>query len=390
MLICLWCIVGVSHMIQTLGIASGHGNTLLSEAKVQLANERFTRLSSKVPARLGITLDGGEPMSTHWPHVGVHVRGLSCGGDASGTWVAASSRFNIFAARLPAEIGTMAKLANDTAVVFEAAPACWEIEGDSLQDIALQCSTTDRAHTIAEKAASKSSLRGNSLLQSSASVTSASPAFVELTQSSNCSVLVLHKQGQRLTSCQLPGSSTQAAGSSLAGDIGANWLQEVGAAGEPQEEVSFITIGGSSCRGKGPCAFAQTTEHRIVELEVAPGKDNSDATASWFPARVVHASGAENSKRDSHGGLSVVGSNGKYLVELNSREQTLKALDLKVANTDISVNVTDTKHPHQWQLPEDHRWVAACSSAESIFMLAEGPSPQLWRFPLPFELQGSF
>jgi len=192
-------------------------------------------------------------------------------------------------------------------------------------------------------------------------------------QSGACHALVLHRQGQRLSACPLSaeqGSGAGASGLRAAERLAHAWLGDADKAGARwQEEITSIASA-DSCQseeaGAGPCTYVETSGQRLVEMRSGAGADSRAPT--WLPSRILQ--GDRTGQLPNGGSLHLVGE--KYLGVLRPHEQQLELLDPK--------NGTSVG---RWQLPEGQQWGAMCSTGGGVFLLTQGASPQLWRFPLP-------
>lgn len=290
----------------------------------------------------------GERLDTHWPHLaGAPPRHLACGMDADDkTTVVAASRFGLFLSQLePALKGRHGyKLSPDSnsSATFQYAPACDDLDGEAVQDVSMMCGGKE----------------------------------------GHCQALVLHRQGQRLAAC---GLSTSKASEPTTGrdalpglmSLSDRWLGEGdAAANQPQEEVESIAMAGR-CSGADPgqCAFAETTNGRLVEFKTGLSKDSGSTAPDWYPSRVLLADAS--SKARAGGTLHMLG-NG-YVGVLAKDGKELRAVDPR----------SGSKVVGHWQLPAERRWTSMCSSAGSLYLLSEGnlvQPPQLYRFPLPASL----
>eukprot|EP00927_Polykrikos_kofoidii_P072248 TRINITY_DN6838_c0_g1_i3.p1 TRINITY_DN6838_c0_g1~~TRINITY_DN6838_c0_g1_i3.p1 ORF type:complete len:1033 (+),score=166.59 TRINITY_DN6838_c0_g1_i3:91-3189(+) len=400
LLAALWWLVGISVLLETAGLEFFKVEQLLDWSPLEQTTLFQNSFSRAVPE-----LVGGVPVPTLWPHAGVRPRGLSCGGGAHGqrSWAVASTRFGLFAATLPdsaahaselpvalsqertlggAEIAsyTSAKKSDggniaQSNALFEAAPSCSAVEGESLQDVAVQCATT---------------VRGTGEGLNGSGVESVDGDGTSLTQLQQCSALVLHRQGEMFSRCSLMDSldddvATEA-NATAPEFVAVAWLGVAdGVAGTPQEEVASFTLGGSSCTNGAACVYAQTTAQRIVELQTA----SVNGEASWYPLKVIRAHEGKASPSDQFGsGLSMLGADGRFLAVLHPRGRLLEAIDLR-GGGDLTGASNDgaSRNVGYWRLPEGHQWSASCSAGGNIYLLSEGLSPQLWRFPLPDELR---
>jgi len=271
----------------------------------------------------------GEKMATSWPHSNVRPRGLAC--DSIMHTVVSISQFGLYAAHLDMDH-----------VQFEPTPFCGAVEGEALQDVALRCGNKD-------------------------STTSAG---------ADCRALVLHRQGQRLASCFLGaagGTGNNASTASDSADVADEWLTEEMSNKPTPEEVKSLAYGGSCSDGGQDCAYVETSSKRIVEVQKSSEEESGSQGQKWFPTRVLQARSSEDVVENG-GGHHLIG--GKYLGVLVRDKKSLEVLDPSQGGMLIG----------RWMLPPDNSWDLMCSSGDDIFLLDKGPSPQLWRFPVPQEL----
>jgi len=292
----------------------------------------------------------GRRIDTHWPHLaGSPPRHLACGMDAEGkTSLVAASRFGLFLSQLePALKGSRGYSSNSNAsAVFQYAPPCDDLDGEAVQDVSLHCGGKD----------------------------------------GHCQALVLHRQGQRLATCGLTASQIPEPTSghnSLPAmmSLSDGWLAEGDAASNrPQEEVASLVMAGR-CSGndQGHCAFAETTNGRLVELKTGlSNTESSAAVPDWYPTRIVMAD--TSSKTRGGGTLHLIGN--KLIGILAKDGKELRAVDPSSENGLIG----------RWPLPSEKRWVSVCSSAGNLYLLSDGSlsePPQLYRFPLPAVLHAA-
>jgi len=159
------------------------------------------------------------------------------------------------------------------------------------------------------------------------------------------------------------------------------WLGDGDAASNrPQEEVaSLVMAGRCSANNQGHCAFAETTNGRLVELKT--GLSNTESSAGvpdWYPSRILMAD--TSSKARGGGTLHLIGN--KFIGILAKGGKELRAVDPRSDNGLIG----------RWPLPPEKRWVSVCSSAGNLYLLSDGnlaEPPQLYRFPLPAELHAA-
>lgn len=289
----------------------------------------------------------GKHIDTQWPHLaGSPPRHLACGMDAEGkTSLVAASRFGLFLSQLePALKGSQGYSSSSNAsAVFQYAPPCDDLDGEAVQDVSLLCGGKD----------------------------------------GHCQALVLHRQGQRLTACGLSASQTLGLTSghnSLPAlmSLSDGWLGDGDAASNhPQEEVASLVMAGR-CSGadQSHCAFAETTNGRLVELKTGLSSNESGATLpDWYPTRVLMSD--TSSKARAGGTLHLLGN--EFIGILAKDGKELRAIDPQ----------SDGSLVGSWPLPREKRWVSMCSSAGNLYLLSDGnlvEPPQLYRFPLPSSL----
>merc|ERR1719460_2092264 len=110
-----------------------------------------------------------------------------------------------------------------------AAPICDDIEGESLQDVALSCSDGD---------------------------------------ANSCKALVLHRQGRRVSSCAIADhAATSPVREQPSAGIADAWLGEGDVVkGKPQEEITSISFAQECHEGGRTCAYV-STGNRVVEVQ---------------------------------------------------------------------------------------------------------------------------
>jgi hypothetical protein len=410
LLVTMWCVVGVFVALETFDVTFFKVKPLLETSLFDTqawTPSLSTRNSTRSQLHLRPMLLEGVVIPTRWPHPGVRPRSLSCGSTGGGAgadtdrggspWAVVATQFGLLSARLPLELegsklnaaeseasmligqerSQAANAASLAAAQFEATPTCSEIEGESLQDVTVQCGGSNTEASVGA--------------------------------ASTCIAIVLHRQGQRLSRCRLSGNlHSPPVASSLAsldaeipptfpgGVVTSAWLQDADAdTSAPQEEVASFTQGGTACGKSGSCAYAETTSGRIVELQQATG--SGGAAASWYPSRVLDTAVASPRASRGGGSLSIAGPGGRYLLVFHQGNNKLEVIDLHGTATtpaDRSLGASAEQPPTSssrtlgsWSLPEGQRWSSACTTGNSIYMLADGLLPQLWRFHLPAAIQ---
>jgi hypothetical protein len=235
-------------------------------------------------------------------------------------------------------------------VAFHSAPVCDDIEGESLQDVALSCKLGQAGKTRARD---------------------------------GCYALVLHRQGQRLSTCPLSEAGKARPGNASAlprtASLASAWLGD-SSSGAPkggrakQEEVISLTAGQCLQQETGsgdPCAYVQTSGGRIAELQ--KGLASAEEVDDWFPTRILR-SDAQKGATPPGGALHLLGD--RHLGILQGDGQHLEVMD---PSNGASLGL--------WTIPGEKRWAAMCSMGNSFYMVTQGRSPELWRFPVPESLR---
>eukprot|EP00747_Dinoflagellata_sp_TGD_P159040 gnl/TRDRNA2_/TRDRNA2_177867_c1_seq10.p1 gnl/TRDRNA2_/TRDRNA2_177867_c1~~gnl/TRDRNA2_/TRDRNA2_177867_c1_seq10.p1 ORF type:complete len:819 (+),score=187.42 gnl/TRDRNA2_/TRDRNA2_177867_c1_seq10:81-2537(+) len=273
------------------------------------------------------SLVGGAPLYTSWPHANVRPSSLAC--DSISGKVVSSSKFGLYMAELNDEVAK-------PHVSFTAAPLCNDLEGEALQDVALSCSAGD---------------------------------------ASSCKALVLHRQGRRVASCSISGHADGAALNAKhesAVGVADAWLGDSDmTTGSLQEEVRSISLAQECKNGGHGCAYLSTGS-RLVEVQ--KGANERDGELDWYPTRVLQDKTGRNPSRDGDS-LHLIGN--RFLAMLQAGKKTIDVVDPKQGGILVG----------QWKLPEDKQWSSVCSAGSSIYLLQKGPSPELWKFPMPEELK---
>mmetsp|Transcript_57587 Transcript_57587/g.106429 ORF Transcript_57587/g.106429 Transcript_57587/m.106429 type:complete len:925 (-) Transcript_57587:81-2855(-) len=282
----------------------------------------------------------GQAIVTHWPHANMRPLGLACNGNAG--MAIAATRFGVFSATLP----------NSTSSLVEfALQKCSDLQGEGLQDLNLDCN-----------------------------------------DGLGCEALVLHRQGTRVTPCGVRAEGQNASilleqdSTSMhrlaAASIGADWLEvPVGASGPEAHEEVASTAFRRNCSSGEDCLYLETTAGRIVELRRGSGVHDEQP---WLPRHILHREEDSDHQRLPHGALHTM--KDKYIAVLRGStagsgqdQQFVEVLD---PNASAGVVIA------RWSLPRHEHWGAMCTAGDSLYLLAKGPSPQLWQFRYP-QLDGA-
>jgi len=400
LLFALWVVSGAIVTLQVWGIDSidvVHNLRGEPEVKVQKSiNSHQEQLVQNIQP-----IGPGKPILTNWPSANIHAHSLAC--DGSG--IVSSTRFGLFAGRLtvgePRRLGLgngSEHLAPLQDVRFEAVPVCEDIEGESLQDVGLLCDGVNKDFMLA-----------------------------------SCQALVLHRQGQRLHMCNIAiterggrldlnedddgrrRSAALASRSLSSTDLDAvseegtahvsprslvqmstslrgTWLDEPDGEGKLSESVVAIAptlrcngpaTSGANVTAARACAHVGTTAGRIVEIEDSMTAGGlASGIREWVPSRLLReAGGTVPTTRQGGvvGGGTLHGILGRYLGVLRPDIEHLAVLDPGKGGDVVGT----------WSVPSGQGWQAMCATGDYLYLLAKGPSPQLWRFEVPAALQAS-
>lgn len=219
-----------------------------------------------------------------------------------------------------------------------------------------------------------------------------------------CKTLVLPRHGEHLVSCPLHQSSDemphptntstmgggaevalieQATESSRSMPVGRAWLDDRGSAllndvehrhrhVFPEEISSVVSVPCDSANGAASdCIVMGTTGRRLVQMKVGAATENNP---SWMPKRMVRRDHVEVPVA---GSLALLGM--QYLGVLHQNQSTVHAFDLKQGGAHIG----------SWRLPPapTSNWASVCAGGNSIYALAGGEDPSLWRFEAPSQLR---
>jgi hypothetical protein len=323
LLVVLWFASGGFVLLDSCGVRALRVQPLLRESiQEEEANTGWL-------LQTGEQVSAGEELTTDWPHENVRPRGLACHSDGT---VVSLGRFSLYEA----------KVGGSKKVHFRPTPYCEEVEGEALQDIALSC------------------------------------------EGGPCEALVLYRKGQRLSKCRLSASSDAndtALVQTRTTRVADSWLSEEDAdEGRPQEEVKSVAFARTCQDGKqsnGRCAYVETSEQRIVEVEREAGESKVEMLEQWFPTRVLQVRPTASFIQQSSSGGSLHPLGDKYVAVLLRDAQSLEVLDPQDGGRTVG----------RWALPKNQHWDEMCAAGDNLFLLAKGSNPHLWRFNMPEELR---
>jgi len=314
---------------------------------------------------------GLEEVSVVWPHPGVVPRSFAC--DASGRTFVATDGLVLFEAEIRGDAGEgplrrqLRQPAAPLSAVFTEA-SCPALLGENLQDAAVVC---PGGH-------------GD--------------------EGGTCQALVLHRHGGRLAACSLSSEASEEAAPGLGATGVANvsdaWLERLrvagatargdrkgGAHGRFEKAVSIALDNGidGECADLGRCALLGTTQGRVVELrrrQHAPGAKAAEEDEELVPAEVLRDGGGavEGAASLGPGALRVLSTGGdgspQHLGLLQPGGRSISVLDGR----------TGAELGHLSMESSAPVAAAFCAGGGHLYLMDQGPSPKVFRVPLPSEL----
>lgn len=277
-----------------------------------------------------------------WPFSDLMPRSLAC--DVAGSHFVASDGVLMLSARLPDDIIGSEILAPKLA--FDEMQ-CAHLEGEGVQDAAVACVAADAGDR-------------------------------------SCEALVLHRHGRRLAACALPGADGAAVaggGEGFSANVSDAWLNRLRDSGvsfarRPGAAVSHTRVEkvvavsseaacGSECttlreRWK-KCTLLGTTHNRVVEVR------EHQLRGEMIPSEVL--SGGTGNARAGLGHVRPLDADRLGLLQADGR--AVQVLDSSGTQTALL------------ELPEEIPAAGFCAGGGYLYFLGTGPSPALWRTPLP-------
>lgn len=286
-----------------------------TQFKVQpLLVEPSARLDASRVREDGGLLQFGRSLNTTWPMPQVRPVGMSCNGVSNTVLV--SSRFALYATSLD-QSSLKGKLD------FGTAPLCDHIQGEMLQDVALDCS-----------------------------------------ENKPCKSVVLHSHGTKISSFDLEAWS---ANSSL--ERHATWISEENI--PSGTSVKTLAIGQRCHNRKDDCIYIGTSSKLIIEFRKA-----LQASQEWLAVDTLKAASLASDPALSTHGISMHMIGGNFLGILQADGKHLEVLDLQRQG-----------FSRIWRLPEGKSFSAMCATDNALYFIEKALSPQLWHFPLPDQLK---
>jgi len=382
----VWIFAGVYWMLRATNMVSKDWMQWLgtdpdgvedSTAFVDLSNGGFV-VPSGVEGKLNATswraLEGAVPAA--WPYPSMAPTGLAC--DASGRHMLVLDGVSVY----HADLGDVARRATAGP---EVARSLLGKESQSTLRRKAKASDDDAAHFAA--VAGCEALRGRALDDA---------AIACGDRQEQCEVVVLHSHGRQITSCLLtPGgrAEAEAAGATsdtadLSAPITTHWLRN----GELMRWLVLdpncaadISAGATL---KAGCVSVATTHGRIAQLQLSAlsGQLNPDDIFDTSAAARKRRSGtrggadrrARQEQASASGKLQNVRSVGAGAVGLlQSSERDVRIMEKEPRSVGERLAVTRVR----W--PIDQAVGSFCVGGSEIYMLEQGSSPTLWRFPFP-------
>mmetsp|Transcript_25570 Transcript_25570/g.52481 ORF Transcript_25570/g.52481 Transcript_25570/m.52481 type:complete len:926 (+) Transcript_25570:132-2909(+) len=380
---CAWLLASLTHLLELTGIWKGVFSLRMryesAEGKeIEMSKDVFDRMAvfhAESPSQgismpykratsmiqrdkrinfekyTGLFLNDFEPVSAVWPHANVLPSSLAC--DAAGRHLAVTDGFLLLSAELKdvraeQQPRSWWQAPNATmAGVFKEAP-CAALVGEGLQDLSVAC------------------------------------------HGATCEALVLHRRGRRVATCPLAGPAGLTAGPATVSDT---WLERQRDGTSEEDEATPCDAGPHRCIEKAvaiaqdpacadgaatgqACAVLATTHGRVVRLRQRRG-----GSKELVPAEVLRESGAG---REAQGAPLLTGPGAvrplrdQYfgLLEGGRGGQSLLVLDGANGGAQVA----------RLRLPASRPAAGFCAGGGSIIFLGVGPSPMIWRTPLPSEL----
>mmetsp|Transcript_14909 Transcript_14909/g.33976 ORF Transcript_14909/g.33976 Transcript_14909/m.33976 type:complete len:912 (-) Transcript_14909:5-2740(-) len=284
-----------------------------------------------------------EELELVWPDLVGAPSSISLSCDASGQHFVASDGLLTWAADLRGEVpGTSGFLHRPwPASCSFAEVRCPGLAGEGLQDVALKCSSN---HGDADQ----------------------------------CTAWVLHRRGERLTSCDVWTVADDSIGQHppvkhRRWNISSSWLEQLRFRehGSSLTETSSTIALDESCTEANWCGFLGTSSGRVVRAQQRghPGAD-------LLPTDVLHERREEADPSAALKAGPVRAFNKRFVGVLQQERQSVQVLD--VAHGGLAAG--------RVVLPAEVQASAFCTGGGYAFFLSSGPTMKLWRMRLPMNL----
>jgi hypothetical protein len=285
-----------------------------------------------------------EQIRMSWPWPNISPNRLSC--DSTGNHFVMADRILMFSARVDSEFhlaGEPQRLLQKPHAQFSEFD-CPAVLGEGLEDIAVSCNSTSASEGVG-----------------------------------SCEVLALHGHGRRLASCALALAGHDGeSGVGKIDDISSKWLENSqnkhaaeGRMAPSQIEKALSVSISPECNGVAgaeTCMVLGTTHGRVVQL----GRHSN--SRALIPTEVLYEH-RENSQPLPGSGL-VRSFNRKYLGVLQPNQNSIRVLDLGKGGLAAGT----------LQLPLSKPVSSFCAGGGHVYMLTNGPEPELWRMAVPVEM----
>lgn len=280
----------------------------------------------------GIDRTPPQKVTLDLPLLTVQPKGFSC--DAAGRNFAVTDGVSAFVGGLQSKDG--AAHAEET-LVFQETEPCTSLLGESFDDTAIVCDETNA------------------------------------TASKGCQVLVLHRQGGRVTRCAV-GAEGSSVGHGRTAEIPQQWLHREGQA----EKIAWL-LADTSCGPGGnsgndqdsptSCASVGTTRGRVARLREAKGNLVPDSVLPDEDGFHTRMPGSLQS-----GSVRALG--GHLIGVHQARHSGVQVLDTTQDMADLGT----------LRLPWETPVAGFCVGGGFVHMLTASEKPEMWKFPLPQEL----
>jgi len=275
-----------------------------------------------------------EELMVTWPHSNVVPHGLAC--DAAGTRFIASDGVSIFTAEL--ETDTEGKQRSSLIASFTEVD-CPPVLGESIQDVAVACPLS----------------------------------------AASCEAMVLHKYGSRMASCALGASGNDLPAGGYQADVSDAWLEQLRAGGSTSPgqphariEKAVSLASDSGCQGQGGsnwagCVLLGTTRGRVVRLSSRTGRNGMLSPVQSLMDREA-ASGQEAWKPGT-----VRSFGDQYWGVLSQNGTVVHVWNKATSHRTGSLFLEGSKSKAN----------GFCVGGDFIYFMESGPSPRIWRLPVP-------
>jgi hypothetical protein len=275
-----------------------------------------------------------ELVQLKWPHPNVEPHSLTC--DSSGRTFVLSDGLSLFEAKLNSVTDNMMQHIALSAN-FDEVSSCTNLVGHAIQDVSVNCWTEQGRFSH---------------------------------QRENCEILALFGHGKRFATCFLGNQSTR----SLEAGISDAWLEELRQstlAGRPhgriEKAVSLATDMGCKTSGEGSllgCVLLGTTRGRVLRLA-------NSTSGLLSPSQLLRERTAKDNTQWTSNSVRSI--SGRLIGALKPDGQKLQMID-KTFGKSVA------------ELELKGQTTGFCSGGGFIYFLDAGPSPNMWRLPIPSSL----